>query len=421
MLEHYYRKPQTIDRIRASWLSEPIEQYVGWLNDQGYAERNVYQRVPMLMHFAEYSSTHGAKAWKDLPAHVDAFVAAWLRQHGQRCKDKEARRQVARAARNPVEQMLRLLLPEYRGHHRPPLPQPFAESAPGFFDYLRDERGLRPASIALYTHHLRRFERYLKRIELQELGALSPAVLSGFFTDASQALGKLALNALCGQVRIFLSYLHREGLIASDLSRRLDRPRIYRLSTIPRAISWEDVRRLLAAVDQRSPVGKRDYAILLLLVTYGLRAREISALTLDALDWSHERLAVPERKAGHSMAYPLSPIVGEAIVDYLQHGRASSAERQVFLRACAPHTPLSWQAISQLTGRRLRKAGISVARPGSHTLRHTCVQRLVEAQFSLKAIGDYVGHSLPKSTEIYAKIDLEALRAIALGDGEALL
>ena len=144
-------------------------------------------------------------------------------------------------------------------------------------------------------------------------------------------------------------------------------------------------------------------------------------LTLDALDWTHERLAVPERKAGHSMAYPLSPIVGEAIVDYLQHGRGETAQRAVFLRANAPHTPLSWQSISQMTARRLRHADILIARPGSHTLRHTCVQRLVEAQFSLKAIGDYVGHSLPQSTEIYAKIDLEALRELALGDGEGLL
>jgi integrase len=121
------------------------------------------------------------------------------------------------------------------------------------------------------------------------------------------------------------------------------------------------------------------------------------------------------------MAFPLSPIVGDAIVDYLQHGRPQSSERAVFVRALAPHTPLGWKPISELTGRRLRRAGIAVHRPGSHTLRHTCVQRLVEAQFSLKAIGDYVGHSLPKSTEIYTKLDLEALRELALGEGEALL
>ena len=421
MLEHYYLKPETIDRIRACWLGEPIERYVAWLAEQRYAARSVCRRVPMLMHFADFSAARGAKGWEDLPEHVNAFVTAWVRDHGRRCKNKEARRQVASAARNPVEQMLRLLLPDYPDHKRATRPQPFAESVPGFFDYLRDERGLRPASIALYTHNLRRLESYLERIELGELRGLSPAVLSGFFTDSSQALGKHALNALCRQMRIFLSYLHREGLVASNLGRGIDCPRIYRLADIPRAISWDDVRRLLEAVDRRSRVGKRDYAILLLLVTYGLRAREIAALTLDALDWSHERLAVPERKAGHSMAYPLSPIVGEAIVDYLRQGRPESSERAVFLRACAPYTPLGWPAISQLTARRLRNAGIAVVRPGSHTLRHTCVQRLVEAQFSLKAIGDYVGHSLPKSTEIYTKIDLEALREMALGDGEELL
>ena len=293
------------------------------------------------------------------------------------------------------------LLPDYQGHKRIPLPQPFVEEAPGFLDYLREERGLRPASIALYGHNLRRLEGYLRRIELSELSSLSPAVLSGFLTNSAQRLGKHALSALCTQVRIFTSYLYREGLIARDLSGGIDRPRIYRLSKIPRAISWEEVRRLLEAVDRRSAVGKRDYAILLLLVTYGLRAREVAALTLDALDWAHERLSVPERKAGHSMAYPLSPIVGEAIVDYLQHGRVAGTHRAVFLRTNAPHTPLGWPAISQMTARRLRNAGIVVARPGSHTLRHTCVQRLVEAQFSLKAIGDYVGHSLPQSTEIY--------------------
>jgi integrase/recombinase XerD len=309
MLEHYYLKPETIDRIRACWLGEPIERYVAWLAEQGYAARSVCRRVPMLMHFADFAAARGAKGCEDLPEHVHAFVAAWVRDHGRRCKNKEARRQVAGAARNPVEQMLRLLLPDYPDHKRATRPQPFAESVPGFFDYLRDERGLRPASIVLYTHHLRRLESYLERIELGEFSGLSPAVLSGFFTDSSQALGKHALNALCGQMRIFLSYLHREGLVASNRGSGIDCPRIYRLADIPRAISWDDVRRLLEAVDRRSPVGKRDYAILLLLVTYGLRAREVAALTLDALDWAHERLAVPERKAGHSMAYPLSPSV----------------------------------------------------------------------------------------------------------------
>jgi site-specific recombinase XerD len=421
MLENYYLKPETIDRVRACWLGEAIEQYVTWLSEKGYANRSICRRVPMLMHFADFAAAHGAKTLEELADHVDGFVNAWVRDHGQRCKDKEARRHVAHAARNPVDQMLRLVLPGYLGHRRAPATPPFATSVPGFFDYLREERGLRPASIDLYTHNLRRLERYLRRIELTDPRHLSLPILSAFISDSSQVLGKHSLSGLCGQLRVFLRYLYQQGQLPKDLSGGIDCPRVYRLSDIPRAISWEQVRQLLEAVDRRSPVGKRDYAILLLLITYGLRAREVAALMLDAIDWSNERLAVPDRKAGHSMIYPLSTVVGEAIIDYLQQARPQSTERALFLRSCAPHTPLGWPAISQCVARRLHNAGIVIARAGSHTLRHTCVQRLVEAHFSLKEIGDYIGHSRPESTAIYAKVDLDALREVALGDGEEVL
>ena len=178
------------------------------------------------------------------------------------------------------------------------------------------------------------------------------------------------------------------------------------------------MRKLLESVDLRSALGKRDYAILLLLVTYGLRAREVANLTLDDTDWKRERLMVSERKAGHNTAYPLSSVVGEAIIDYLKHGRPRSSERHLFFRAMAPQVPLASGAISQRVTRYLHKAGIAVGRPGSHTLRHTCVQRLVDAEFSFKAIGDYVGHASPSSTQLYTKVAVEALREVALGHGE---
>lgn len=178
---------------------------------------------------------------------------------------------------------------------------------------------------------------------------------------------------------------------------------------------------MLSVVERRMPAGKRDYAILLLLVTYGLRAREVAALLLDHVDWKRERLHVPERKADHATAYPLSTIVGDAIVDYLQHGRPKTTDRHLFFRSVAPYVPLTYSAISCCATHYLRKAGIPVSRAGSHTLRHTCVQRLVDADFSLKVIGDYVGHRVPASTEIYSKVAVEALRKVALGDGEDIV
>lgn len=422
MLEHYYLKPESIDRIRHDWLGKPIEQYVSWLHDQQYSPRSIYRRVPTLMHFSEFCQSSGVKAWNELPNHVDSFLDKWKQDHPCRSRKKEARQlAAAKAVRVSIQQMLCLLLPEYPGHLRKQLPKPFLQQAPDFFPYLQDERGLRENTIKSYCHNLRRFESYLRHINLHELNQLSPTVLSAFVTQSSQELCKNTLKCRCENIRIFLRYLHREGVTPHDLSISLDMPRVYRFSTIPRSISWGEVRQMFEAVDRRTPIGKRDYAILLLLVTYGLRSAEVAALSIDSIDWENERLRVPERKAGHSTAFPLSPIVGEAIVSYLQHGRQESTERALFLRSFAPFTPLRWQAIGLRATHYLKKADIQVARPGSHTLRHTCVQRLVDAHFSLKTIGDYVGHSVPISTQIYTKIDVEALREIASGDGEDIL
>lgn len=424
MLERYFLKPETVDRIRACWLGDAIERYVSDLSEQGYTTSSITRRVPVLMHFADYAAQHGATCPEDLPAQVEAFVQAWLVTHGHPEDDHSRRgseRRLADTLRNPIRQLLNLLLPEGRWSGHAAEPWPFAQEAPGFFEALREERGLRPETLALYASHLRGFEHYLQGRGEVALEMLSPAVLEGFLNASGATMAPGSLGILCAHLRIFLRYLHREKLLSTDLSVHIDSPRQYRLAALPRAITWEEVGQLLAGVDRRSAVGKRDYAVLVLLTTYGLRAREVAALTLDDLDWDHDRLMIPARKGGHASCYPLAPSVGEALLAYLEHGRVASTQRAVFLRVHAPYTPMTHAAISTRVGVCLQRAGIAVPRPGSHTLRHTCVTRLVETGFTLKSIGDYVGHSHPKSTEIYAKLDLEALRELALSDGEALL
>ena len=420
MLEHYFLKPDTVDRIRQSWIGEPIESYVTWLSEHRYSARNVYRRVPMLRQFGEFAQAQGATQWEELPNYVEPFVQLWVHKHRQRCTTGQPCSYVENDARNPVQQLLRLILPDYMDSGRTRRAEPLADRAPGFWTYLRHERGLRETTITLYYHSLRRLETYLTDIDLHDLSALSPAVLSAFVTQSSQELGQSSMQGLCTHLRTFVGYLYREGLIVRDLQPAVEAPRTYRLADLPRSISWEEVSRLLEVVDRRTPLGKRDYAILLLLVTYGLRAREIAALTLDDIDWQRDRLRVPERKAGHSTAYPLSPLVGEALVAYLQYGRPQTSERTLFFQTRAPYLPITMTAISKQSKSYLHKAGIEVPRAGSHTLRHTCVQHLVDAGFDLKTIGDYVGHGSPSSTTIYTKVDVETLRQVALGDGEAV-
>jgi len=422
MLEQYFVHPDTINGIRDCWLGEAIDKYVVWLVEQGYGPGSIYRRVPVVKRFGEFAWAEGARTFGDLSEQVELFVSHWMaeRDKGQ---NAERTRQYRNEVRQPVEQLLSLVLPDFVRRGRQPLgiPEPFVTQAPDFFAYLCDERGLQESSIKQYRHFLLRLEAYLKRIQIAKLSDLSPTVLSAFVTESTRELSPNTISGFCSSVRVFLRYLHREGLVVDDLAPTIETPRKYRLSEVPRSISWDDVGRMLAVVDQRTAMGKRDYVILLLLVTYGLRSREVAALTLDDIDWERERILVPERKAGHCTAYPLSTIVGEALLRYLTEVRSKSPERQVFLRTYAPRKPLTRVTISNRATHYLRKAGIQVRRPGSHTLRHTCVQRLIDAEFPLKTIGDYIGHGSPRSTEIYSKVAVETLREVALSDGESLL
>lgn len=169
MLEKFFAKPQTVDRVRACWIGPVIERYVDWLCEHGYAARTVWHRVPIVVWFGEFARERGAQTLEDLPMHVDAFVARWAaRQH--RTHPRGDHRQVGREVRGPIEHLLRLAIPDFDGRGRPHRPAPFADSVPGFFEYLAAERGLRPASIRAYRQHLDRFEAYLAKIGMGELG-----------------------------------------------------------------------------------------------------------------------------------------------------------------------------------------------------------------------------------------------------------
>ena len=422
MLEQYYVRPVTVDRIRSSWIALPIEQYVEWLTALRYTQSSVSRRIPLLVAFGEFAKRHGATEVSHLPAQVEPFVRVWAAEHGRPKISARARKRIGEFARNPVRQMLRLTIPGYLGRGRPHRPDnPFEKQAPHFLTFLVEEKGLRPRSIYQYQFHLRQFASHLERIGINDLARLSPTVLSGFTAQYSPRVAWPTLRNACGTLRVFLRYLHRQGVVAKDLSPLVEFPQSFRHSGLPRSISWDQVEQVLAGIDRRSVSGKRDYAMLLLLSMYGLRGCEVASLTVDDIDWRNDRFKIRERKAGNTTTYPLAVAVGAALIDYLQNARPATTERQVFFRICAPLVPITSAAVTCRAAYYIRKAGIKVPRAGSHTLRHSCVQRLVNADFSLKHIGDYIGHRNASSTQIYAKVAIERLREVAQGDGEDVL
>ena len=218
MLNRYFIRPTTVDRIRASWIGDPIERYVVWLGEQNYAARNVFSRVPILFRFGEFARATGASKWEDLPAQVEPFIEDRLKNRKRDCAEPEWH-VAARNIRNPIEQFLRLILPLH-GRTGPGVADPFAYAAPGFFEFLRKERGLREATLVQYRHYLQRLQEYLLKIG-RPLPDLAPAVISAFVTESGETIDKRSVQSLCSILKVFFRYLYRVGLIGRDLSNHL--------------------------------------------------------------------------------------------------------------------------------------------------------------------------------------------------------
>jgi integrase/recombinase XerD len=420
MLERYYALPTSVDRICALWLGPAIERYAAWLAEHRISSARARGCIEVLIQFDRFAQAHGAQEWSALPALVDSFVACRMRQRGRRRRERRALQTLRSMCRSPVEQLLRLVIPGYVGTVRR-LAWPFSISAPHFPEYLQGERGLRWPSIERYAHHLRALERYLAKAGISKLSQLTPRLITEFLTTRAHQIHGRQLGG-CGSIlRVFLRYLHREAILAKDLSRAVPRGRVYRNAAVPRAIPWSDVERAVTSIDRRTPLGKRDYAILLLLATYGLRANEVASLKLEDLDWRSAQFHIVERKAGNSTVYPLAGTVGDAIVTYVREGRPKCNDRHVFLTVRAPFRPLKYWDVSQRAAWHLRRAGVRIPRAGSHTLRHSCVQRLVDADVPFKVIGDYIGHRTDVATQIYAKVAVHKLRQLVIGEAEDIL
>lgn len=421
MLEKYFVKPTTVDRIKQSWIIESIEKYLEWTEKEGHSSQTIHRHIPLLVSFGEYAKSKGACSLAGLSPHISDF-AAYRESQWKIARTDKTRQKTLNDTRAVISQMLSIVAPGFKRLDRKRrIALPRFDFTEKFYSYLQKERGLSKASMRAYEYALGLFQSYLDRIGIKNVKELSPPILAGFSIDVTDRLGKASLIRVLCPVRVLLRYLFRERLIKLDLSTAVESPRTYESAGLPRAISWDEVRQMLEAVDRRTPLGRRDYAILLLLVTYGLRAREVASIKLDDIDWKNERLHIRERKGGHAAVYPLSTVVADAIIDYLKNGRPKSTERALFFTAHAPKKSVSYSLVAGRARHYLLTAGIEVASKGSHTLRHTCVQRLVDAQFSLKMIGDYVGHKSSESTRIYSKVNIKALREIALAIGEDLL
>jgi integrase/recombinase XerD len=210
-------------------------------------------------------------------------------------------------------------------------------------------------------------------------------------------------------LRSFLRYLHVAGLIAMPLQWAVPCVADLRDRSLPRGLEPAVVKRLLSSCDRRRTVGRRDYAILLLLSRLGLRAGEVAALTLEDIDWHSGELLVAG-KGGRYDVLPLPVDVGGAIVSYLRR-RPRIGDRALFVRVTAPAGALRTSAVSAVVREACSRARVPSA--GSRALRHTAATEMLRHGASLPEIGEVLRHREQKTTAIYAKVDRRMLRRLA--------
>ena len=298
--------------------------------------------------------------------------------------------------------------------------EPFAHYVESFINYMRDQRGISPFTITNYREAVMNFLASAWHPGIS-LSAISIKDIDGYLAhQGKHGWSRASLHTLASALRVFFRYAEGQGW-TNGVAAGIEAPRMFAQEGLPLGPTWEEVQKIIACFSDDSAANIRDRAIVLLLAIYGLRRGEVASLCLADVDWVGEILHVSRPKQRCIQQYPLIPVVGEAILRYLKEVRPRCVHRELFLSLNAPIRPIRSNSISPIVRSRLATLGIQVPTHGAHCLRHACARHLLAAGFSLKEVGDHLGHRSVAATRIYAKVDLVGLRQVAELDLESLL
>ena len=384
------------------------ERYLSHCADQGLARTTLLRIARELLVIADRIDITAGQAIA-LPD-IETFAARWAREQQHRHRTRQSRwsRELfVQTATSWFRFLGYLDQPE-------PKPTPFADSLRDFAAHSSSERGLSPATVHNRCWHVQKFVAWLNGQREPFLGDISLKDIQAFLAwGGQQGWSRVSVATSAKALRAFFRYAGGRGWCAPTIAGSIDGPRLFQHEGLPVGPAWRDVRQLIAGASGDSARDVRDRAILMLLATYGLRGAEVRKMCLENIDWHREILTVARSKQRRAQEYPLTQETGDAILQYLQKVRPRCGRREIFLTLRAPIRPLSEGALYHLVSSRLSELAISLPHRGPHALRHACAGHLVTERFSLKQIGDHLGHRSAYATRIYAKVDLPGLREVA--------
>ncbi|MBV9339796.1 MAG: tyrosine-type recombinase/integrase [Acidobacteria bacterium] len=384
-----------------------LNTYTALIKEWGYSRGSIQNQVRLISGFLTW--------FRKSHTEIDSLDEAAVHRFLQRPQNARRTRSSGTAALYRFLRMLREqgVIPPQK--QRPLSPQ--QRLIKNYVRYLLEERGLTRATAA---NNVPFADRFLSALSAKYRGSglalaqLRAADVTEFVRQQSQKLSPGRAQLLVTALRSFFRYLLHQGKIKTDLAVCVPTVARWSFSTLPKFLPTSSVERVLARNMRPSPIGRRDYAILLLLSRLGLRACEVVALNLEDIDWENARITI-RAKGGRWNQLPLPADVGEALASYLRHVRPRCSSRRMFIRDRAPQTGFAGsQSICALVRRALSTAGVESPRKGAHLFRHSLATTMIRQGSSLDEIGELLSHRSPNTTAIYAKVDLPALRPLAL-------
>jgi site-specific recombinase XerD len=381
-----------------------MDSFAARLSKQGYCKYYGRQKIELVADLSRWLERKNIRAAELNEQRIHVFLAARSKAHG--CTGGE-------------KSTLALLLRSLREGGIVPAALPPAVRGPidllerQYAQFLSEERGLSQSTLRHYLPVARDFlsQRFgVQKVRLKELHSKD---VTGFILRQTSSTARGQAQRSTGALRSFLGFLYQRGHLATNLSACVPAVANVRQLDLPQFLPPEQVERLLQRCDQSSPVGLRDYAVLLLLARLGLRAGEVVHLSLDAINWEAGEVLV-RGKSSRDDRLPLPQDVGQALANYLRKGRPECSSRRVFLRIKAPRQGFSSSvAICNIVRRALKQAQLSPHFKGAHLLRRSLATTMLRGGASFAQIGQILRHQQAQTTEIYAKVHLTALRALA--------
>jgi len=387
-------------------LAAHIGTFTAFISAQGYALYSIHRQVHLAACFSRWLKQKGVERQFITSEHTRQYLRYRARQVKLGQGDAAALKHLIDFLRSegliPAEKV------------SAPRPTPVEHCAQAYEQHLREAQALAEATILNYVPFILSFLKWLFGDGPVALSHLCAHDVVTFVQRQAPRLHMKRAKLMTSALRSFLKYVRYRGDVALDLAAAVPVVANWSTPSIPRAISADQVHQLLASIDRRTAMGRRDYAILLLLARLGLRSSEVAFLELDDIDWNTGTLSV-RGKSSLRNELPLPSEVGKAIAAYLCNGRPFSASRRVFLRAKAPIRGFRGASgVGSIVRHSLKRADIKAPTYGAHQFRHGLATEMLRQGASLGEIGDVLGHRHPQTTKIYTQVDLEALRTLAL-------